>query len=257
MLVCSRACHCFPDGFRIEAMAEGRSGGGGFSSIGEGLTEGLDAVTQHVFLLHTQAPQSPGSVASGSVSAGEQRPLYGVCLRTREIVAVTEAAAGQGGLGVLSGARSRRICYVAPRCVCLLARAPVFDVLFAILRRFLRDEEEQRLRLQAEQSAGTSSASGGGGAGEIEPVRVRVRVWEGMIPWLPAIERLAELLGDALPRPGEAFVTPQQRVNGQGLARLGLPAHCLHRAEVALGDQRHIGEWALPLVRPVACQITA
>ena len=104
-------------------------------------------MSEAVFLLHTMDEERGESVVAGADSAAAQhRPLYGVCLRSWEILTFTDKV-GTGGL--MTGGR-QRTATVAPRCHCLLARAPIFDVLFAILRRFLEDEEVYRLRLLQE-----------------------------------------------------------------------------------------------------------
>ena len=84
--------------------------------------------------------------------------MYGACIRTTEVVAVTETSVPMPSLS--RGLATRRRCHTAPRCHCLLARSPVFEVLFAILRRFLRDEEAHRVRLQQEDADGGSIDGG-------------------------------------------------------------------------------------------------
>ena len=141
-----RDCLTFPDGFRIDTVLGNVNAG---ADVGE--------VQQYVFLMHTQA-ESDGSPVSGAQGAGELRPMYGACIRTTEIVAVTETSVPMPSLS--RGLATRRRCHTAPRCHCLLARSPVFEVLFAILRRFLRDEEAHRVRLQQEDADGGSIDGG-------------------------------------------------------------------------------------------------
>jgi hypothetical protein len=217
-----RDCFTFPDGFRIDTVQ-------GNVRTDDG---GANEVDEYVFLMHTQAEVADsGSVASGSAGAGEMRPLYGVCIRTVEIIAVTEGSPQTLGLGLPSSLRNRRRCHTAPRCHCLLARAPVFDILFAILRRFLQDEQGHRIRLQRDDAEDGAVLS--------DPVMQRVRPWEGPSPPMDAVECLAELLSNPLPRLGEQFLVA---ASGGALGRLGLPP-CARSA-----DYLHIAEWALPIV---------
>lgn len=207
-----RSCFTFPDGFRVETVSRNLNQGSGNEN----------ATDEYVFLMHTQADVT-SSVASGSDGAGEMRPMYGVCIRTVEIIAVTE---GSQQIGV----RSRPRCHTAPRCHCLLARTPIFDILFAVLRRFLQDEQGHRIRLQRDD-ADSSDLS--------DPVLQRVRPWEGSSPPMDAVEHLAELLSNPLPRMGEKFLVA---ASGNALGRLGLQP-CARGA-----DYLHIAEWALPIV---------